>query len=244
MPDGRLPPVRPRSPAGQGRRARGPPGRPDPTGGYYQPLRLFDAEQERYAIFEARIRCGLPGVSMAQFAEFNRRYQSNSNPELSELAVGLEGDDLQPIEDGRGVQHRGRQRRSVCARAGRACPDLPSATGTAAKSRPHAAAAEPYVYFDPASREVIVRREGMRVSWFATAGTFRDGRTGRTEEEAGETDTENAWTAPRRDRAKSCSGSCSATTAAAWLGRATGCRSSRPNLVLAHVLGGTARHLH
>ena len=42
------------------------------------------------------------------------------------------------------------------------------------------------------------RREEMRVSWFATAGAFRDGRTGRTEAEADEIETENVWTAPEQ----------------------------------------------
>lgn len=39
----------------------------------------------------------------------------------------------------------------------------------------------------------------MRVSWFATAGSFANDRTGRGEEEL-ETFTENAWTAPDEAR--------------------------------------------
>lgn len=33
-------------------------------------------------------------------------------------------------------------------------------------------AAEPYLYFDPASQSLVDRREAMRVSWFATGGTL------------------------------------------------------------------------
>ena len=36
----------------------------------------------------------------------------------------------------------------------------------------------------------------MRVSWFATAGTFETGHTGRPEAEAELSETSNTWTAP------------------------------------------------
>ncbi|MEO7730834.1 MAG: hypothetical protein ABIY55_07685 [Kofleriaceae bacterium] len=35
-----------------------------------------------------------------------------------------------------------------------------------------AAAAEPYLFYDPASQTLIARREAMRLSWFATGGTL------------------------------------------------------------------------
>lgn len=35
-----------------------------------------------------------------------------------------------------------------------------------------AAAAESYLYFDPVAQALVVRREAMRVSWFATGGTL------------------------------------------------------------------------
>jgi hypothetical protein len=55
--------------------------------------------------------------------------------------------------------------------------------------------AEPYVAYDLASQTVVQRREWLRVSWFATGGTFEQDRTGRDEHEL-EAFTENAWTAP------------------------------------------------
>lgn len=57
------------------------------------------------------------------------------------------------------------------------------------------ASAESYVTFDPAAQTVVSRRESMRVSWFATAGSFEDDRTGRDEADLATT-TENTWTAP------------------------------------------------
>ncbi|MBX3226752.1 MAG: hypothetical protein KIT84_38965 [Labilithrix sp.] len=58
-----------------------------------------------------------------------------------------------------------------------------------------AEAAEPYVVYDLAARALVPHRESMRVSWFATAGTFDADRSGRAEEEP-ELFTENGWTAP------------------------------------------------
>jgi hypothetical protein len=56
--------------------------------------------------------------------------------------------------------------------------------------------AEAYVYFDLATRALVDRREAMRLSWYADAGSFVDDRTGRTEDQADLTSTDNTWTAP------------------------------------------------
>jgi hypothetical protein len=55
--------------------------------------------------------------------------------------------------------------------------------------------AEPYVALDPREQVVAERRESMRVSWFATAGTFEHDRTGRAADEL-VSFTGNGWTAP------------------------------------------------
>lgn len=56
-------------------------------------------------------------------------------------------------------------------------------------------AAERYVVYDLASRALRPYRESMRVSWFATAGSFDADRSGRAGEEEA-LFTENGWTAP------------------------------------------------
>lgn len=56
-------------------------------------------------------------------------------------------------------------------------------------------AAETYAVYDVASQTVVDAREALRVSWFATAGSFQSESTGRAADEAG-TDTTNEWTAP------------------------------------------------
>jgi hypothetical protein len=55
--------------------------------------------------------------------------------------------------------------------------------------------AETYLVLDAAAQALVTRRESMRVSWYATAGSFEHDRTGRTEEDP-ESFTEDAWTAP------------------------------------------------
>jgi hypothetical protein len=178
-----------------------PAGRPvdaDPTGGYYQPLRLFDRAEDSYAIFEARIRCGLPGVTMAQFAEFNRRYQINSNPELEAVAVipeAGEPEPLAPAESGEAFTVAAGETLDLRV-TWASCPELPECEDAECPEQPACGGAEQYAYFDPASRSVLLRREAMRVSWHATAGSFRDGRTGRSPAEVEHSNSENQWTAP------------------------------------------------
>jgi hypothetical protein len=56
--------------------------------------------------------------------------------------------------------------------------------------------AETYAYYDPTALSIVDRHEAVRVAWFATAGSFAETRTGRSEEESANTDSENIWTAP------------------------------------------------
>jgi hypothetical protein len=56
-------------------------------------------------------------------------------------------------------------------------------------------APEVYAWFDQETQSIRDKRESMRVSWFATAGSFESDRTGRGETEP-ETTTSNGWTAP------------------------------------------------
>src|SRR5690606_33193541 len=55
--------------------------------------------------------------------------------------------------------------------------------------------AERYLWFDGQSRELEVRREGMRVAWYATGGSYETERTG-VDEEKQSTRSRNRWIAP------------------------------------------------
>lgn len=61
-------------------------------------------------------------------------------------------------------------------------------------------APETFPVYDVENKVLVDHRESMRVSWFATAGTFDADRTGRDETET-ELFTENGWTAPKTARA-------------------------------------------
>jgi hypothetical protein len=52
------------------------------------------------------------------------------------------------------------------------------------------------VLYDLPTRQLVERREAMRLSWFATAGSFANDSTGRSPEEYPAVDTGNDWTAP------------------------------------------------
>ncbi len=56
--------------------------------------------------------------------------------------------------------------------------------------------AESYLYIDPASKQIVTRRESMVASWYAGAGSFDEDRSGRSETDTA-TSAENTWTAPK-----------------------------------------------
>ncbi|MBX3225870.1 MAG: hypothetical protein KIT84_30165 [Labilithrix sp.] len=119
------------------------------------------------AAFSIRVRCGLAGATQAQVAEFESRYRINENPEIAHVLAD-------------GVLTTGALRARPGARL-RLRVTWP------------ASAAEPYVAFDPAARTVVDRRESLRVSWLATAGTFATSRTGVDEADPA-TQSENDFT--------------------------------------------------
>ncbi|WP_156338756.1 hypothetical protein [Chondromyces crocatus] len=194
---------------------------PDLTGGFYQPVRLHLREDggDTYATYGARITCGVAGATPAQAAELRSRYRANENPELT-LAWRHDGIDepLTPeaTEEPTGTPDPG-QNPAATVRAGEtlslraawpSCPEEPvCGDGLCTLDEDLAACpadctaprgcrgAEFYVAFDAQAAAVQRRREGLLVSWFATAGAFDADRTGRTGDEA-ETTTDNTWTAP------------------------------------------------
>ena len=56
--------------------------------------------------------------------------------------------------------------------------------------------AEPYLYFDIGSRELVTRTETLSASWFASAGSFRDSRTALELSDEGAL-ADNRWAVPR-----------------------------------------------
>jgi hypothetical protein len=144
----------------------------DITGGYFQPLRVtvFEQEESAVALGLERIGCRVANANVDIAREFGDRYVANENPELGALTASWSGAPVALDAIPRGAR--------ITLRA-----------GWSDRSP------ERYIVFDLPSRRIVEHRETMRVSWFATAGTFENDRSGRGEDEL-ETFTENDWTAP------------------------------------------------
>jgi hypothetical protein len=200
------------------------PGDPDVTGGYYQPLRVLYHPAAPSpvvpAIAKVRIRCGLPGASQEQVTQYNRSYHLNANPVIAQIQLigsagaaatavtALEDDpNAAPLVVARGQSITLRATWPACPLAdacgdGTCGPTETKETGAGqctddCKVEKACGGAERYLAFHLDTRQLVVDRETMRLSWFAGAsgGSFRDDRTGRNPDEL-ETFTENAYTAP------------------------------------------------
>lgn len=151
---------------------------PDVTGGFFAPIRArvpASGAEPLTAFGFARIACNLANAGGEIATQFQQRYVRNKAPTLLPLEARSAGGALVALD----AIARGSQ---VVLRAAWRPED-----------------AEGYVVYDLQQLAIVTRRESLRVSWFATAGTFDRDRTGRTEEEL-ETSSDNAWTAPDEAR--------------------------------------------
>ena len=186
------------------------PADPDSSGGYYQPLRLHvPASESEYAVGFTRIACGVGSATQEQALDYGKRYRDNQNPEVDQVLVDPDGAG-QPLSTDASAPTLLRAGVQLTLRASWAdCPvDGTCGDGvcTPSDDRDQCSAdcsaplgctgAEPYIFLDPIERRVVERRESMRVSWFATGGTFEHDRSGRSEDEASIPTSDNRWTAP------------------------------------------------
>jgi hypothetical protein len=141
---------------------------PDVSGGYYQPLRLVAGMVDGFAL--ERVTCDLARAGADLAVQYAATYTANTNPTLTPLAATLNGAVL-PLDQ---------------IPAGKTI-DL--GVGWPPES------VETFPVFDVAAAALVPHRESMRVSWFATAGSFAHEVTGRSEDETATTTTDG-WTAP------------------------------------------------
>jgi hypothetical protein len=171
---------------------------PDATGGYFQPLAIFDGD--RASLFEQRIGCGAFGATQEQAAELTRRYRPNGAPAIDALEAIVGGEVLALGDEAIGVP-AGRvvlSARWASCPASDACGDgvcgIDDDRGMCAEdcAEPRTCTgAERYLRFDLASRALMVEKEWLRVSWYTSAGTLELERTG-VESENAATSTKNA----------------------------------------------------
>ena len=170
-----------------------PPSRPrdaDVTSGYYLPIRvelLVPQELRRAAMtfpdslvaFQLqRIYCGLANASATDIREYTANYKPNNNPLLTALTVGQPG--LNPVE-------------LTISSATVASVSVGRGQTIALWAYWSDDSAEPYLAFDVIQRMLVNHpRETMRVSWYATGGSFEHDITGRGENES-ENYAQNTW---------------------------------------------------
>jgi hypothetical protein len=187
------------------------PADPDSTGGYFQPMRVMVPESEaEYAIGFTRIACGAgSSATQDQTLEFAKDYRLNENPVIDSVVLDPEGVatplsemSAEPTSIGAGQRVTFRAAWSDCPQQAAcgdgicgAAEDKASCASDCATAK-GCSGSEPYPYLDPIGRALVQRREAMRVSWFASAGTFEHDRSGRPEADAGSPFSDNAWTAP------------------------------------------------
>jgi hypothetical protein len=164
------PPVRPRD--------------PDATGGFYVPVRAAtiaaDGTDLLAFAFE-RIQCNLANAPGDVARMYNMTYVPNVAPTIADVVFDPDGPAAASVLAANGAPPEGLTTASAAATTLRLAWPPESA--------------ETYVRYDPTTRTLINPREALRVSWFATAGTFDHDRTGRTGDEP-DTTTDNVWTAP------------------------------------------------
>jgi len=185
---------------------------PDTTGGYYQPVRLrtaYSAEDVEYEVGVTRLMCGMgSGASQAQTVTYNKGYRPNANPGFEKVTFTRNSGEV-IVVDSTTPQSVASGEAVTFEVSWPSCPVVPTCgddicgAGEDVTSCPNdcttpkgCEGSEPYLTYDPESQALQDRRESIRVAWYATDGNFAHDRTGRTEAEADQTSTSNAWTAP------------------------------------------------
>jgi len=140
---------------------------PDPTGGYYQPVRA-EAPGADLAFGFARVTCKLGSAPSDVAHDYQLHYAANANPTLAPLELRVAG--------------------AVVA------PDAVPA-GAAVTLVASWPSVESYLYYDPDAQVLVTRREAMRVSWFATGGELAVDATAVAEADPATT-ASTTWTAP------------------------------------------------
>ncbi|MCL2778292.1 MAG: hypothetical protein FWD73_09835 [Polyangiaceae bacterium] len=182
---------------------------PDPTGGYYQPVTFVAMAGSDWvtAVETTRIACGLSGASSDDVITFRQRYHLNENPGVLRLRAtdeDIEGESA-PIAVTSGMRVTMTVEWPACPDVdvcgdGICGPDESQVTCTEDCAKPNGCmGAERYLVYDAEARGLVVHREAMSVSWFASAGSFDQERTGREADDPA-TSSDNIWQAPTTPR--------------------------------------------
>lgn len=185
----------PLRPAPTGTEGAGRPADPDITGGFYQPFvaRLGSAT----TLGGVRIDCDLVSVNRDDSVDYRKRYRSNENPRIAEIARvtgnALEAldRDAEPLRISVGSRITLRASWDECSGESTCgdslCTAFEDSTTCAQDCTENVrgcTGAEPYVWYDRQRERVAPRREGISIAWYASRGHFESEQTGLDESEA------------------------------------------------------------
>jgi len=108
----------------------------DPTGGYYQPIRIDVDDLRAFGL--SRITCKLATAPSDVAHDYDLSYVANQSPMLDPAVL----------------------------------PSVAAQTDVMLTASWPPEAVETYLYYEPLSQTLVMRREAMRLSWFATGGTL------------------------------------------------------------------------
>jgi hypothetical protein len=214
----------PDAPAPVNGQPAGRPVDPDPTGGYYQPVRLevpaTAGAPISYVIGATRIACGLAGATAPVSAQFEQEYRDNTNPAIASLSL-VQSSGIAAIPPGAEAGVKVARGSSVTLRAAwAACPtapvcgdgvceieETPKSCPTDCNPPKGCTGSEQYLLFDPQAMALSATREAIQVAWYTTGGTLADDTSGHAASEAGSATldascangtecVDNTWTVP------------------------------------------------
>ena len=172
---------------------------PDITGGFYQPFvaRLGDA----VSVGSVRLDCDLSGVGRDEAVKYRQQYRPNENPALSRVTVAgsaLDEAVAAKVRVGAALDFEAEwdacPTSSSCGDGFCTANEDPSSCPLDCTTPRGCSGAEGYVWYDAAKRQVVPRREGIKVAWFSSRGHFVEEQTGLSEEEASTArSTKNTW---------------------------------------------------
>jgi hypothetical protein len=154
----------------------------DTTGGYYQPIRATWSvgANPPLAFALERILCRLANAPVEAAGEYAADYLPNQNPQLADLI-------LDPAGTGTPLFTRGQTATTPAT--------ITAGQTVTLQADWTAGSAETFLVWDVVSLSLVMQQESLRLSWFATGGSFLHDASGRGAAET-ETFTQNGWTAP------------------------------------------------
>jgi hypothetical protein len=155
------------------------PADPDTTGGFYQPVRATWESDVAFAL--ERVTCNLANAPTSVATQYAMSYVPNKSPVLADLI-------FDPAGAAATLYTAGQTALAAAATISANQPVTLQADFTADS-------AETFLVWNVVTLTLDMQRESLRVSWFATGGSFDHDVTGRSQADT-ESFTQNVWHAP------------------------------------------------